>query len=277
MSSTVLRLKGSEITSQHWLMEALGDLCRSDPLSAHCYAIYYLTYEKDRAEILLLAPHGNIESYALIWYGGKFTIQDLYEIHIWNPIKEVIQQISIPPCKRADIQLYNNTSIEMIIKHFKSLGFKKFHAKEFHDMICDRDSFNPSPLEKLAIKLGKEHALLYKDLELERGIEITIDEAREILEAYTHYGIIVDNTLASIAARYVTLPWIHVIGGVFTRKEYRGRGYAKAVVSALTREAVTSGALAGLHVEEDNEPAIRVYKSLGYRITKTRTWIFAHP
>ncbi|RLE63348.1 MAG: GNAT family N-acetyltransferase, partial [Thermoprotei archaeon] len=46
---------------------------------------------------------------------------------------------------------------------------------------------------------------------------------------------------------------------------------------ALTREAVASGALAGLHVEEDNEPAIRVYKSLGYRITKTRIWIFAYP
>ena len=60
-------------------------------------------------------------------------------------------------------------------------------------------------------------------------------------------------------------------------KEYRGKGYAKAVVSALTREAVTSGALAGLHVEEDNEPAIRIYENLGYKIIKTRTWIFAHP
>ncbi|MEM0262698.1 MAG: GNAT family N-acetyltransferase [Nitrososphaerota archaeon] len=92
-----------------------------------------------------------------------------------------------------------------------------------------------------------------------------------------HYGIIVDNVLASIAASYVTLPRIYVIGGVFTREKYRGRGYAKAVTSALTREAAFSGAIAGLHVEADNEPAIKVYKNLGYQITKTRTWIFAHP
>ena len=138
-------------------------------------------------------------------------------------------------------------------------------------MICGRENFNSSSLEKLAVKLSEEHASLYKDLELERGIEISLDEAREILREYTHYGVIVDNVLASIAARYVTLPWVHVIGGVFTRKEYRGRGYAKAVVSALTREAVTSGALVGLHVEEDIKPAIRVYKNLGYKITKTRT------
>ena len=219
MPSTVLRLKGPEITSQHWLMEALSDSCRGDPLSAHCYAVYYITQESDRTEILL-ASHGDIESYALIWYGGRFTIQDLYEVHIHNPVKEIIQQISIPPCKRADIHLYNNTSndIEIIIERFRSLGFKKLHVEEFHDMICDRDNFNPSPLENLAIKLGNEHAPLYKDLELERGIEITIDEAREILKKYAHYGIIIDNILASIAAKYVTLPWIHVIGGVFTRK-----------------------------------------------------------
>jgi len=68
-----------------------------------------------------------------------------------------------------------------------------------------------------------------------------------------------------------------MIGGVFTRKRYRGRGYAKAVTSALTREAVFSGAVAGLHVEVDNEPAIKVYKNLGYQITKTRTWVFTYP
>ena len=43
-------------------------------------------------------------------------------------------------------------------------------------MVCDRDSFNSSPLERLAIRLGEKHAALYRDLELERGIEISIDE-----------------------------------------------------------------------------------------------------
>ncbi len=107
-------------------------------------------------------------------------------------------------------------------------------------MDCTRENFSPSPL------------------------------------TYTHYGVVVDNVLASIATSYVTLPWIYVIGGVFTRKRYRGRGYAKAVTSALTRKAVSSGAIVGLHVEVDNELAIKAYKSLGYQITKTGTWIFAY-
>lgn len=66
-------------------------------------------------------------------------------------------------------------------------GFSKFHVDEFHDMDCTRESFSPSPL------------------------------------TYTHYGVVVDSVLASIAASYVTLPWIHVIGGVYTRERCRGR------------------------------------------------------
>jgi len=42
----------------------------------------------------------------------------------------------------------------MIVEHFKGLGFKKLDTEEFHDMICDCNSFRPSPLEKLAVKLG---------------------------------------------------------------------------------------------------------------------------
>lgn len=79
-----------------------------------------------------------------------------------------------------------------------------------------------------------------------------------------HYGVIVDGVLASIAASYVTLPWIYVIGGVFTGEKYRGRGYAKAITSAITREAISMGATAGLHVEVDSEPAVKLHKSLGY-------------
>ena len=277
--NAILRLKDLEHTTQQRLMNILNKLCEDQPLSIHCYAIYYLTYEPHRTELLLMTSGSNIRSYVLVWYGGKFIIQDIYEVHIWNPISDIVSKIDIPPNKRVDIQLYNSTlsDIEIVKKHFKALGFRRFSIEEFYDMVCDRESFNPSPLEKLAVKLSEEHALLYKDLELERGVEISVDEAREILKEYTHYGVIINNVLASIAARYITLPRIHLIGGVFTRKRYRGKGYAKAVTSALTRDAIASGAIVGLHVEVSNKPAIKVYRSLGYKVIRTRTWIFAHP
>ena len=276
---SVVRLRGVELMSQRWLLRELGELCRRDLLPAHCYAVYYLTREPDRTEILVASSGSSIESYALVWHGGRFTIMDIYEVHLWRPSRDLVLGISIPPSRRADIQLYEGVSgdIGMVKNHFRELGFREFDVMEFHDMLCDRESFKPSPLERLAVKLGEEHAPLYKDLELERGIEITVDEAREILKEYTHYGVIVDNVLASVAARYVTLPDLHILGGVFTRKRYRGRGYAKAATSALTREVVNSGAHACLHVETDYDAAIKMYNNLGYKVARTRPWIFAYP
>ncbi len=275
----VMKLESSELIHRHGLMNELRRLCREDPLSVHCYTIYYSMYEYGRVEVVLLTSGGSIDSYALIWFGSRFSIQDVYEVHIWRPTKEVVEGIDIVPSKRADIQLYeaSPSDVDLIINHFRELGFKRFSREELHDMVCDSSTFRSSPLEYLATRLGEEHALLYKELELERGVEVGLDEAKEILRTYTHYGVIVNDVLASIAARYVTLPEIHVIGGVFTRREYRGRGYAKAVTSALTKEAVKSGATAGLHVEVGNEAAIRTYRALGYRIVRTRTWVFAHP
>ena len=276
----IVKLRGIEALKQRCIINVLDSLCRDEPLSVHCYAVYYLTSEPGRTYIISLISNNDVKAYALVRYGGKFTIEDVYEVYLWNPVKEVVQEISIFPNKRVDIQLQGNISnndVDMVIKHFKELSFRRFNIGKFHDMICTRDTFKPSPLDRLVVKLGEEHATLYRDLELERGIELSLSEAGEILKAYTHYGVIVDNLLASIAARYVTLPYLHVIGGVYTREKYRGRGYAKATVSALTREAIDTGATACLHVEVDNKPAIRVYKSLGYKVIRTRTWVFTHP
>ncbi len=277
---TITRLKGTELDQQHPLLRELNKLCATQRLPIHCYAAYYLTIKPDRTEIITATtPDSWVNSYALVWHGGGFTIMDVYEIHLWKPTLKLVSKIKVAPYKRADIHLYNNESsdIDMVIKHFRSLGFRDFDDEEFHDMMVGPDTFKPSYQERLAVKLEEKHAQLYMDLELERGIEISIDEARGILREYTHYGVILNDTLVSIAARYITHPNLHILGGVFTRKNYRGKGYAKATTSALTREAVNKGIHVCLHVETGNRAAISVYRELGYKIIGTRTWIFAYP
>ncbi len=49
------------------------------------------------------------------------------------------------------------------------------------------------------------------------------------------------------------------------------------VTSAVTRDAVASGARALLHVSEANEPALRVYSALGYRAASRKPWVFFNP
>lgn len=279
--NSIIKLKGVDIVPQHGVLRELNKLCKEGSLPVHCYAVYYLQREPNRTEIILLLSGEGISSYALIWYGGRFSIMNIYEVHLWRPLQKIISEISLSPSKRADIQFYDSkpSDISIVKEHFKKLGFNELEVVNFYDMINNRDSFKPSPLENLAVKLREEHASLYRDLERERDkeIEMNIDEAREILKEYTHYGVIIDNTLASVAARYVITSGLHILGGVFTRKQYRGKGYAKAATSALTREVVYSGARACLHVETDYVAAIKMYRDLGYRIARERPWLFAHP
>lgn len=54
------------------------------------------------------------------------------------------------------------------------------------------------------------------------------------------------------------------IGGVFTRKEERGRGLAGVLCAALARDIIAGGRNACLFVKRDNAPAIRVYEKLGF-------------
>lgn len=83
----------------------------------------------------------------------------------------------------------------------------------------------------------------------------------------------VNNNLISIACTYIRTKDVWVIGDVYTKPEYRGRGYAKIATSAITRDAIIAGTIPLLHVNENNTPAIKLYKKLGYKIIRKRPWI----
>jgi len=52
---------------------------------------------------------------------------------------------------------------------------------------------------------------------------------------------------------------------VVTRKEYRNRGYATSIVSALVQEILKASSTALIHVLKDNAPAIRTYSKVGFK------------
>lgn len=66
------------------------------------------------------------------------------------------------------------------------------------------------------------------------------------------------------------------IGGVYTREEYRGKGYCKVLVGELCRRIYTAGRIPALLVRQNNIPAVKAYQALGftyydeYLITKFR-------
>jgi ribosomal protein S18 acetylase RimI-like enzyme len=82
-----------------------------------------------------------------------------------------------------------------------------------------------------------------------------------------YYGLRVAGRLVSAAGTHVVSAdaRIGVVGNVMTHQDHRGRGYAKAVTSAVTAELLRSCDQVVLNVRADNPPALQAYRALGYR------------
>ena len=81
-----------------------------------------------------------------------------------------------------------------------------------------------------------------------------------------YYGIRVNGKLVAAAGTHVISreARLAVVGNVLTHVDFRGRGYAKAVTSAVTAELLRSCDQVALNVRSDNPPALQAYRRLGY-------------
>lgn len=70
--------------------------------------------------------------------------------------------------------------------------------------------------------------------------------------------------LLSIAADAWSAPEIGFMAGVATRPSARGQGLSRQVCTFVTAELMKRHGQVGLMVHHDNEPAIAVYRKLGY-------------
>jgi len=271
-----IHIVGSTSYNVEDLLSALIELYRGDFYPPHFYIIYDLLYETENTEITVkLTRELEVESYVLTWRhrrGGA--------IHVWGESGlGLLRNIPLDTTKPHILELYSSEEerIEEASSILHSKGFKNIEVKWFHDMICAEESFKPSANEQVAVKLNPSHVEAFVEYAKREDVEITIDEAREKLAKRTYYGVFVDGKLVSAGAVCARLPELGLICDVYTREEYRRRGYATAVTSAATRRVVSSGATAFLCVEEGNEEAIRVYRKIGYSILRTRPWIIAKP
>ena len=243
------------------LWSAITRLYSRDPLR-HCYLMYDLLYELEATEAYFLLEKGEIEGYVLVWRGGSRP-----GIHVWGSSPQLARLVPLE--SRAVVQVYSEQLVESILAR----AGEGAEVKWYLDMVVGEDSFRPYPGVE-AVRLAPAHAEHLSRLSMEWAEPLSLEEARRLLGKWRWYGVFREDELVSVAAAYLRLPEVWVIGGVYTRTALRGRGYAKAVTTAITRDAVGSGARALLHVAEDNEPAKRVYTALGYRRVARRPWVF---
>ena len=232
----------------------------------HVYLVYDLIYDLDVTEAYFSFRGVGIDSYLLIWRGLGFAGN-----HLWGSREELVELL---PTEASLTQLHESSLLSRVVNRFKGLG--EVSVSYYIDMAVSEDAFTPH--EGLGVvKLTASHAEAFAKLRGVQGRPVTIGRARELLERLRCYGVFKGGELVSTACACVRMPEVWVICNVFTHPEHRCRGYAKAVATAVTRDAVTSGAKALLHVAEGNEAALRVYRALGYRELCRRPWVSFKP
>ena len=130
-------------------------------------------------------------------------------------------------------------------------------------MSVARDAFRP--VEGEAVRLtGADIGRVNRLYSVEGGPAAYT--SRHIDEG-VYYGVIRDGRLLSIAGTHVDSPSerVAVVGNVFTHPLYRGGGLATIATSAVTASLLEHCDLLALTVEASNEPALAVYRRLGYR------------
>ncbi|HEY8167133.1 MAG TPA: GNAT family N-acetyltransferase [Candidatus Limnocylindrales bacterium] len=129
-------------------------------------------------------------------------------------------------------------------------------------MWVDRASFRPAP-GAVARLLPSETG----DLNRLYNLGFTAWLPSEAVGSGVYYGVRMGGRLISAAGTHVLShdARLAVVGNVMTHPDYRGRGFAKQVTSAVTQELLRTCDQVVLNVRSDNPPAIAAYAALGFR------------
>ena len=89
------------------------------------------------------------------------------------------------------------------------------------------------------------------------------------IELGPFFGIFEAGRLVAMAGERMHLPRYVEVSAVCTHPDARGRGYARMLISIVMDEIRQRGKTPFLHSYADNESAIRVYRTLGFRQRRT--------
>jgi len=151
---------------------------------------------------------------------------------------------------------------------------RKFKPRVRQDMVLMRLNrgeehvcFTETPV-RLSVEDAEGVAALMRQCDPEWWGETNAEQLKQRWESVFWLGIRKEGRLVSVGnVRFVD--FASNIGVVATDEDYRSRGYATSIVSALVREILKRSPVALIHVIADNAPAVRAYSKVGFKPYKT--------
>ena len=144
-----------------------------------------------------------------------------------------------------------------VLTEFYSLS----RVEEMFRMVLDSDDF--VPVDGSVVRLGPRHVHQLQDLYRWGG---DVAFASYQIEQGVFYGVEQDHKLVATAGTHLVSRTysLGIVGNVFTHPDYRQQGYGTLCISAVVEELLSQSLDVVLNVGQDNEPAVRMYRRLGF-------------
>jgi ribosomal protein S18 acetylase RimI-like enzyme len=199
-----------------------------------------------------IASHGTEIVAVAMEYGG-LTPQPMFVMGDNDGIGAILREVVRP---RAAYVAAKPESLPAVAQHYRVDP-----GPPMIRMWVDRSRFQPAPAQVerlLPVEVGELNRLY------QLGFAAWLPSTA-IAEG-VYFGIRVNGRLVAAAGTHVISRQarLAVVGNVLTHTDHRGRGYAKAVTSAVTAELLRYCDEVVLNVRSDNPPAIQAYTRLGY-------------
>ncbi|MFN3485748.1 MAG: GNAT family N-acetyltransferase [Planctomycetota bacterium] len=129
--------------------------------------------------------------------------------------------------------------------------------------IADRADFRSSPAGREARLLGDADEPAIERLAEGCG-ELAWKQSKLLQIRKPLFGLFREGDLVAVSG-YVVMGNVLAYIGVITHPAHRGKGYAKAVVSAAAEDALNRGFVAQWRTPEANEAAVALARSMGFQ------------
>ncbi len=98
------------------------------------------------------------------------------------------------------------------------------------------------------------------------------DYVRSRIENGLSAGVYTDGDLVAWDMSHHETDKVVMLGFLYVKEPYRGRGYAKTVTTGMCRMVFDRGKVPACQVFEDNEVSLRLTESLGFKRVKRQAW-----
>ena len=256
-------------TGQEFLDENIN-LIRSDPLGTtffegnakmipQCNDKNYAVRIETNGELLLSI---RVDGYPLVVYGSERCASELAHVIAENKF-----QFS------KAIGFYDVTNT-FLVEYEQLVGGSHKVNLSMDIMYCEKvNPCDTSNVERATEKDANEIARLVVNFTDEAiGEKPEWGEIfSEVLQNINTYALYrVNGEIVSIGYSNVAGTGLHRISNVYTKPEYRNKGYSRKVVTFLTEQALNSGNIPCLHVDQHNPISNRLYQTIGYVYGKSR-------